>query len=203
MAQVDTSEFERKLRRLANRFGSKEVLNDLELIAQDLLKKAVDSPIPRDVGTLAASGLVVKDTSRNRITFGFNRIYAAFQDAPNRRGQYTLRPKFKRWLYVPISQAGRRHRTGVNPESEGLIFGGFVRRVGGGNRSSNPAARGGGGAADYILAKEVVIPIRPYGSALGPNHYFSETIKRNRNKVLKDLGLRLSRRLGREFRRSS
>lgn len=59
-------------------------------VARDLLKKAIDSPIPRDTGALAASGTVVPGPKPGQVTFGFNMPYAVFQDT----GTVNLPPKF-------------------------------------------------------------------------------------------------------------
>lgn len=192
---VDTKKLEAGLKKLTKTFSPEVVLDEMELVAEALLKKAIDSPIPSDTRFLANSATSIVEKNRKAVVFGFNRVYAAFQDAPGRSSPYIIKPRKKKWLYVPLTQAGRRHRLGANPQSEGLTFGGFVRRVKG------TGGGGGGGGADYILAKEVVVPIKPYGSAIGPNHYFSETLKRNVNWSLEAISKRLEGRLGKDFKK--
>jgi hypothetical protein len=194
-ATVDTKKLENGMKKLQKAFGPDVVLREMGLIAEAILKKSIDSPIPSDTRFLANSATSVVEKNRKAVVFGFNRAYAAFQDAPGRSAPHVIKPRKKKWLYVPITQAGRRHRLGANPKNEGLIFGGFVRRVKGTGGGS-----GGRDRADYILAKEVVIPIKSYGSAIGPNHYFSETVKRNVNWSLEALSKRIKARLKRNFK---
>ncbi len=131
------------------------MIDDVELVADEILRRAITSPIPSDVRDLARSADSIK--RKDHVTFGFNTRYAAFQDAPGRSLPYTIVPRLKKVLYVPITRKGRTlHRRGNNPLDEGLEKG-----------------------VDYFLTQKVVIPIKPYGSAIGPNHYFSETLKRN------------------------
>jgi len=167
-----------------------DTLADMELVAEALLKKSIDSPIPSDTRALANSATSNVVKSRNTVIFGFNRVYAAFQDAPGRTTPWVIKPRRKLWLFVPLTQAGRKHRLGANPKNEGLVFGGFFKRVGG-----KKGRRNGNIPADYILAKQVIVPIKPYGSPIGPNHYFSETLKRNGDWALERLSKMISRRL--------
>ena len=192
--EINTRSLEKGLRKLAEVYSADEVLKDMELIGQQLIKRAIEAPVPSDTRGLANSGDVLVDKGRKEVVIGFNKSYAAFQDAPGKTTPHIIKPRRKKYLYVPTSQRGRKHRIGNNPKNEGLIFGGIVRSVGGGSRggsSSGPQQK-----ADYILAKEVIVPIKPYGSALGPNHYFSETMKRNVKFTLEALAKRLARRLG-------
>lgn len=171
--EIDMSDFEKKLKELAKKFGGRALLNELEFIADELLGRAIDSPIPSDTRQLELSATVQMNASKKEALFGFNKVYAAFQDQPGRSGQVVIKPRRKRVLYVPISQKGRKHRLGNRPQDEGLNWG-----------------------VDYVLKKEVRIRIKPYGSALGPNHYFSETLKRNINWALEALAKRLARLMG-------
>lgn len=168
--ELDMRGFERGLRDLAKRFDPRAITFELELVADELLRRAIDSPIPRDQGNLERSATVNRNVQRKEVVFGFNRVYAAFQDQPGRSGIVTVKPRRKKMLYIPISQRGRMHRYGNNPNNEGLIWG-----------------------VDYVLKKSVDIRIKPYGSALGPNHYFSETLKKNVNFMLDALAKRLER----------
>ena len=60
----------------------------------------------------------------------------------------------KKWVFVPLNRAGAKHTVGANPETEGLVRG-----------------------RDYVLVRKVVIPVKGYGSPIGPNKYFSRTFK--------------------------
>lgn len=191
--EASTKQLEKGLKELERQFRTEDILDEMEVIGQELIKRSINAPIPSDTRLLANSGDTVIDRNRKSVTFGFNQVYAAFQDAPGRTKPYIIRPKRKKWIYVPVSQAGRRHRLGANPRNEGLVFGGFIDRTKG--RGVNR-----GGDADYILAKEVVVPVKRYGSEVGPNHYFSGTLSRNVDFALEALAARLTRRLQRRFR---
>lgn len=171
--EIDTTGIEKGLTELMKRFGSKQVVNQMEVIADELLSRAEDSPIPSDTRQLALSATVHADDRKKEVVFGFNKVYAAFQDQPGRTGVVVIKPRRKKFLYVPLNQRGRKHRLGNKPSDEGLTWG-----------------------VDYVLKKEVRIKIKGYGSALGPNHYFSETIKRNVNWALEALAKRLERLMG-------
>ena len=88
-------------------------------------------------------------------------------------------PRVKKILYIPISTKGRLHRRGNNPLDEGLERG-----------------------KDFILAPRAVIPVKPYGSAVGPNHFFSETVSRNVDFMFEAITDRAEKRLGKRFKRS-
>lgn len=190
---VTSNTMEKGIRDLRRLFDDDDILEEMEVIGEQIIKIAIDSPIPSDTRQLANSGTTVVDKPKKTIIFGFNRVYAAFQDAPNQTKPQVIRPRRKTWLYVPVSRRGKTHRLGNNPESEGLVFGGFVRRVVGGGRRNRD------NDADYILAKEVVIPVKGYGSALGPNHYFSGTIARSADLMISSLARRLEARLRKRF----
>lgn len=174
---VNTLELEKGVKKLTKVFGSDAVVKDLDLIAEELLRRSIDSPIPSDQRNLANSAATFVDKRRKEVSFGFNRSYAAFQDAPGRTTPYIIRPKRKKILYIPLTQKGRLHRRGNNPKDEGLVRG-----------------------KDYFLAKKVTIKIKAYGSAKGPNHYFSQTLEENTDFALKALALRLERRARKELK---
>lgn len=168
---VITKSLEKGIKKLQKVFTDDSIVDEVRLVAAELLRRAIDSPIPSDMRMLANSDTINVNVKKKQVTFGFNREYAAFQDAPGRSAPYVITPKRKKALFVPLNQKGRQHREGNNPNLENLEWG-----------------------KDYVLAKKVVIPIKPYGSATGPNHYFSETIKRNTNFALEALTLRLRKR---------
>jgi len=175
---IDDKDLREGLHTMFRQLSPEVVVDDVELVAEELIRRAIDSPIPSDRRFLANSDVVVK--RKDHVTFGFNRIYAAFQDAPGRSTPYTIRPRTKKILYVPISPRGSRlHRRGNNPRDEGLVRG-----------------------EDYVLMPRVVIPIKSYGSAVGPNHYFSETLKRNQEFVINTIADLGSRRLSKRFKPS-
>lgn len=176
MAHVNLTQFEKGLRELAQKFGRDTVLPDLELVAEEFLNRVIDAPIPSDMRRLANSSAVVREGPA-KVVFGFNSVYAAFQDQPTRSGGVvTVRPRRKRILYVPLNQRGKLlHRRGMNPATEGLVWG-----------------------KDYVLKREVKIPIKPYGSEIGPNHYFSGTLKREAGDMLEALARLVKRRMGAE-----
>lgn len=176
---VDTRPLEKGIRKLQKVYSDEAIVDELELVADELIRRAIDSPIPSDQRNLANSATVNRRVKQKEVIFGFNRQYAAFQDAPGRTSPYVVRPKRKKILYIPISQKGRLHREGNNPRLEGLERG-----------------------KDYVLARKVTIPIKPYGSAVGPNHYFSETLKKNTDFALRALALRLQKRGEQALRQS-
>lgn len=169
--EVDTKDLEKGLRKMAEAFGGESAVKEMDLVAEELLRRSIDSPVPSDTRNLANSASTFVSKSRKEITFGFNSKYAAFQDAPNRTAPYVIRPVRKKILYIPISQKGKLHRAGNNPKLEGLKRG-----------------------VDYVLAKKAVIPIKSYGSVKGPNHYFSQTFRENSDFALRALALRLERK---------
>lgn len=163
---------------LGRELSSEVTIEDSELVAHELIRRAIDSPIPSDTRALANSAAVVR--GRGEVRFGFNRRYAAFQDSPGRSSPWIIVPRVKKILYIPISSKGRRlHRRGNNPADEGLERG-----------------------KDYVLRPRVVIPIKPYGSAIGPNHYFSETLRRNQDFIFESLSEKAESRIGKKFKAS-
>lgn len=157
-ATVNTKSFERKFRKMIRGLSPKGAERGVYLTCRHLLNVAIRSPIPSDTRALANSDAInIRISGQTKLiaTFGFNKAYAAFQDQPGKSGIVEVRPVRKKMLYVPISQRGRLHRLGNNPRNEGLVYG-----------------------EDYVLKKVVRISIKPYGSPKGPNHYFSETLKR-------------------------
>lgn len=151
------------------------ILFEMELIANEVLNRAIESPVPRDTSDLERSATTVIDKSKKEVVFGFNKVYAAFQDAPGRTAPYIIRPVRKKALFIPLTKRARLHRAGNDPAREGL-----QRDV------------------DFVIRKQVTIPIKPYGSELGPNHYFSETLKRNVNFILESLATRIGRLMEKE-----
>jgi hypothetical protein len=166
--QLDTSQFKKRLNSLLQSWSAREVCGAAKMLADQMLKFAIDSPIPRGRyaagGGLAGSGTIDSD-DKTWVKFGFNRVYAAFQDAPGLAGSYVLIPKKKRMLYIPLSDLGRKHVYGANPRLEGLVWG-----------------------KDYVLTKRVTMAIKGYRSMKGPNHYFSETLRQRSAWFLHELG---------------
>lgn len=156
VSHVDDSEVRKGLQTLESRFSKESLSTRVSVpLAQQLLEFAIESPIPRDKGTLAGSDSVQLNSANGEVTFGFNSVYAAFMDQPGKTGYVTIKPRRKKALYIPLSRKGEKHRFCHNPKDEGLEWG-----------------------KDYVLKKSVRVPIRTYGSSKGPNHYFSETLKR-------------------------
>jgi hypothetical protein len=167
---IDAKEFTKKLRSLQSIWGLKSLTKEAAAVAQELITKTVEAPVPSDTGELAGSGAVEANLSRGIVRFGFNKVYANFQDGDGRSIQ-VIRPKRKRALYVPITEKGRRrHRIGRNPLNEGLVFN-----------------------QDYTLKKSVRVSIKPYGSPIGPNQYFTGTLSRNRDFFFEQLVIRMDR----------
>ena len=167
---VDLSEFNKSMQALSKKFANKGPLikEALTFTAEWVLGEA-QKVVPKDQGTLARSATV--EQISNGVEFGFNTRYAAAQDLgfPSMR----LRPKRKKWLYVPISDRGRRYHTyGRNPADEGLKYG-----------------------TDYVLKKYVDIRNKPYGFDKGPNKYFSGTLEKNKTTIFEVLIKRLKERL--------
>ena len=163
---IDNAAFDRMIKQAAERFGVERATRKAHVLAQQLIEFAVESPVPVGyTGELQDSGVVESDARRGEVKFGFNKIYAAFQDQPNRYGAVEIRPRVKKMLYIPLNRKGAlTHAYGRNPREEGLVYG-----------------------VDYVLRKKVRIPIKSYGSELGPNHYFSETISRRAQWFLNEL----------------
>jgi hypothetical protein len=167
---IDLKGLKNKLGELKQRLTPETVLPQLKALGQAILADAVNSPVPVDAGLLMNSA-TMEQTGPAEITIGFNKVYSAFQDQGSKTGVATVRPKRKKWLFIPLTAAAEKnHRPGGNPKEEGLIFGGFFNTVGPGPSSGAPTS-------DYVLAKKALIKINPYGSDLGPNHYFSQTWK--------------------------
>ena len=178
-AVLDSKDFVEGFEILGKQLSPETSLDDLEFVAHELIRRAIDSPIPSDTRMLANSAAVVK--GRAGVTFGFNRRYAFFQDSARRKRPWIIVPRVKRILYIPITTKGRRlHRYGNNPADEGLEFG-----------------------VDYVLRPRVTIKIKPYGSAIGPNHYFSGTIQKNKRFTFQAISKLTGKRVGRKFKRSS
>jgi len=163
------AQFSAAMKKLSAQWGAANVSAKLEAILLAFMEEKVTAaPIPRDTAGLARSRSVVarNENGKAKVRFGFNTEYAAFQDQGDRRGVVTIVPRTKKRLYVPLTKAGRsHHRAGANPEDEGLVRG-----------------------VDYVLAKEVDISIKPYGSPIGPNHYFSGTIRKHWQWIVKAAG---------------
>jgi len=158
------------LKKLKVRWSKESLTEELEEIAEILLSRAIESPIPTDTGDLAGSGATERDPRRGEVRFGFNKVYAAFQDADGKSEQVIV-PKRKKFLYVPLTQKGKKHRAGLNPKDEGLVRG-----------------------KDFILTKRVVVKTKPYGSEVGPNMYFSQTMRDNTEFVFEEIARRMTNR---------
>jgi hypothetical protein len=171
---VDIQAFERSMKALGKATTPRETKTLAWKWADGVITDAVQSPVPRGgTGDLGASG-VVQDQGK-QLAFGFNKSYAQFQDKPDGvfRGFKTILPKVKRILYIPLTSAGRRkHQYGANPEEEGLVK-----------------------DRDYILRPRARIPMKRYGSHLGPNLYFSETLRRKFARFEEDLATLLTANL--------
>lgn len=166
---IKTEEYTKRLRTLQSIWGLKALTKEAEVIAEQLISKAIDV-IPSDVGELAGSGAVESNLSTGIVRFGFNKVYANFQDGDGRSTQ-VIRKKRKRALYIPITEKGRRqHRLGRNPKNEGLEF-----------------------LIDYTLKQSVRVSTKPYGSPIGPNQYFTGTLSRNREFFFEQLVIRMDR----------
>ena len=175
---IDDSSFRQGFRVLSKELSSEVTSGDAVLTAEEIIRRSIDSPIPSELRALANSAVVIK--TREKVTFGFNSRYAFFQDSPGRSVPWIIVPRVKKVLYIPISPKGRRlHRRGNNPDDEGLERG-----------------------VDYVLRSKVVIPIKPYGSAIGPNHFFSETIRRNVDFIFESISDSAGRRLAKKFKSS-
>lgn len=168
---VDITAYAKSLEVLIERWTLPVITDEMAALAQIILRHAIESPIPSDTRQLEESGQVEKDPQKGTVVFGFNRIYAAFQDSGHLPGAtervVTPNPP-KKFLFIPLTQKGRRHTVGANPKDEGLVRG-----------------------EDYILAKKAVIPIKAYGSALGPNRYFSRTFETHVDWFFEQLGASL------------
>ncbi len=167
---IKTEEFTKKLRELQSIWGLKALTKEAAIIAQELITKAVEAPVPTDTGELAGTGAVESNLGSGIVRFGFNKVYANFQDGDGRRVQ-VIRKKRKKALYVPLTEKGRRrHRLGRNPRTEGLKFN-----------------------VDFTLKREVRVTTKPYGTPIGPNQYFTGTLSRNRDFFFEQLVIRMDR----------
>jgi len=172
--ELDMKEWNEGIKKLSKQFTGEAITFEMEVVANQVLKKAIDSPIPSGLRMLELSATTVRNNSKLEVAFGFSKSYAAFQDQPGKSGSIQIKPRVKKALYIPLTRAGESHRYGLNPvTAEGLKPG-----------------------VDFIIRRKALIRIKPYGSALGPNHYFSETLKRNVNFMLEALTKRLQQKLG-------
>ncbi len=107
---IDTKKVTNELRRLQTRWGIKSLTKEAEVIAEQLISKTIEAPVPRDTGDLAGSGTVESNLTEGKVRFGFNKVYANFQDGDGRSIQ-VIRRKRKKALYIPLTDKGRRkHR---------------------------------------------------------------------------------------------
>ncbi len=106
---IKTSEFKGLLTGLKATWGIKALTKEAAAVAEELIVKAIESPVPTDTGELAGSGVVESNASAGTVRLGFNKVYAAFQDSPVKNVQ-TISPKRKKALFIPISARGRKHR---------------------------------------------------------------------------------------------
>lgn len=170
---IDVKKFKDDLRRLQKKWGLESLTKEAASIAEQLISKTIESPIPTDTGDLAGSGSVESNPTKGVVRFGFNKVYANFQDGDGRSEQ-VIRVKRKKALYVPITPQGRtRHRLGRNPATEGLRFN-----------------------IDYTLKKEVRVKTKSYGFFKGPNRYFTGTLSRNRDFFFEQLVISMERLAG-------
>ena len=184
-SSVDVRAFEKSLRALAREWDAPALAEEGKFLSMQMIKFAKNAPIPRgryaEGGGLAGSDVVeVRSVQKGKgvsLRFGFNRIYAAFQDAGDRSGSITILPRRKKALFIPLSAAARKHVYGANPTDEGLKWG-----------------------IDYVLAKKAVIPIKGYGSPVGPNRFFSGTLKAKSKWFIEELGRLLGERAGKAIR---
>lgn len=180
IADVDIKLFRDSMNRLKRDFRNADFMKDLVAVGQSIIAQAVNSPVPLDTGELARSGHVEPSRKPGEILLGFNKEYAAFQDSGYVSGDVrVVKPRRKKLLYIPLTRAGEAHQYGANPEEEGLVRG-----------------------KDYTLTEEVRIKIKPYGSDVGPNLYFSETLRRRTPTIFEDLVKLMRRRLAREEQRA-
>ncbi len=170
---IDNKKFKEDIKRLQKKWGTESLTKEAASIAEQLIAITIESPVPTDTGELAGSAAVETDLGAGKVRFGFNKVYANFQDGDGRSVQF-IRPKRKKFLYVPITEKGRRrHRLGRNPKDEGLVFN-----------------------LDYTLRKEVQVKTKPYGSPIGPNQYFTETLSRNGDFFFEQLIIGMDRLAG-------
>jgi len=167
---IDNKKFKEDLKRLQKKWGVESLTKEAASIAEELIAMTIESPVPTDTGDLAGSAAVETDLGAGKVRFGFNKVYANFQDGDGRSIQ-VIRPKRKKFLYVPITEKGRRrHRLGRDPKTEGLEL-----------------------KIDYTLRKEVQVKTKKYGSPIGPNQYFTGTLSRNRDFFFEQLVIRMDR----------
>lgn len=159
MKEINYNDFLKKAKKFGKYMDADSALIDrvLNFTAEWVLGIA-QKHAPVDQGTLQSSAN--SERVKNGVKFGFNTEYAAAQDL-GFKGE-TIKPRRKQALYVPISDKGKRYHTlGANPSTEGLKWG-----------------------VDYVLKQQVHVPNKSYGSAKGPNKYFSETLERNKEEAL-------------------
>jgi hypothetical protein len=193
--EIDISSLEQGIARLRDRLGERFLVQTLDLVAEELLNLAIEV-IPTDQGTLGRTGTTSVNLKKKEVIFGFNSIYAAFQDAPGKKSgdKHIVKPVNKDWLFIPLTEKARRvHRPGNDPNNEGLLFGGFASQVGPGPGGPRPERDN----SDYVLAKKAIIPIKAYGSNVGPNNYFSGTLSRNKDFALSAIARGIRTRLSR------
>ena len=107
---IDAKKFKDDLRRLQKKWGLRSLTKEAAGIAEELITKAIDSPVPSDTGGLSGSGSVESNFDSGKVQFGFTKIYANFQDGDGRSVQ-VIKRKRKKALYIPLTEKGRRrHR---------------------------------------------------------------------------------------------
>ena len=106
---IDTKSFTKDIRRLQSIWGLESLTKEAAAVAEELIAKAVEKA-PTTTGELAGSGAVETNRRRGIVRFGFNKVYANFQDGDGRSIQVISR-KRKKALFIPLNEKARRgHR---------------------------------------------------------------------------------------------
>ncbi len=93
----------------SNRDIYESLTKEAAAVAEELIAKAVEKA-PTTTGELAGSGAVETNRRRGIVRFGFNKVYANFQDGDGRSIQVISR-KRKKALFIPLNEKARRgHR---------------------------------------------------------------------------------------------
>lgn len=173
---------DRALRRAVSRHGRQKLDHALSAIALEFLAKTKQLAPVGDYGGHGLQGSGTMQKIKNGFRVGYTAIYATVQDWPFRTNIVRIRPRRAKILYIPLTKRAANKPVGAKPT--GLVLGGIVRVAGPTPRSTGATGK----RADYILAEEARIKVKPYGSERGPNKYFSETFKRYVPKTIKRVG---------------
>lgn len=153
--KIDDTGFNKKLRSLSNIHKTAGMKAGITRIAKEIVKVAAQKA-PKNTGTLKRSGFVNKATGKRIVKISFG-FRSKHAEVMDTGFQKAgwLYPKNAKALAIPLGKGGIKRRKGQSKKK-------------------------------YIYLPRVKKPrLRVYGSKIGPNRYFTETVKRYKNRRLK------------------